>query len=388
MYSKINLDSKLSKFINGDFMHIYQRTIEKRILEKLFQGKIITLLGPRQSGKTTLSKAIIKPFENTGAYFNCELLEIRNVLVLGEPELLYQKIKDFKIIVLDEAQTILNIGMILKNFIDTYPEIQIIATGSSSFDLANKINEPLTGRTYDFVLYPLSYQEIPNQDIDDLLTFGSYPGIVSAEQNDKLDRLANITTNYLYKDIFNFENIRKPVVFEKLVKTLAREISTTISSERLAKILDTNKATVERYIALLEQAFIIKRVYSFSRNLTSELKKAYKIYFLDIGLRNMLAEDVVNPKKRINNGNLFENFFIIERIKYMSNIGHYASHYFWRTYDKSEVDLVELEEGHIFAFECKYSESEKTRSLYKFNEAYPESKIFLVHKNNIKEFLS
>lgn len=368
-------------------MHIYQRTIEKRIQEKLFQGKIITLLGPRQSGKTTLSKALIAPFGDNGAYFNCELLDIRNVLVLGQPELLYGKIKDFKIVVLDEAQTILNIGMILKNFIDTYPEIQVIATGSSSFDLANKINEPLTGRTYEFTLYPLSYEEIPEINLDDILTFGSYPGIVSANHNDKLDRLANIATNYLYKDIFNFENIRKPVVFEKLVKTLAREIGTTISTDRLAKILDTNKATVERYIALLEQAFIIKRVYSFSRNLSSELKKAYKVYFLDLGLRNILAEDVTSPSNRLDNGHVFENFFVIERMKHMSNHGHYASHYFWRTYDKSEVDLVELETGTMLAFECKYSPSNTTRSLHKFHETYPQSQIFLVHRNNIGEFL-
>ncbi len=368
-------------------MHIYQRTIEKRILEKLFQGKIITILGPRQSGKTTLSKSIIESFGESGKYFNCELLEMRSKLLPGQPEVLYEFIKNYKIVVLDEAQTVENIGFILKNFVDTYPEIQIIATGSSSFDLANKINEPMTGRTYEFTLYPLSYSELTDIHLDTVLTFGMYPGIVSANQKDKLDRLQNIATNYLYKDIFNFENIRKPMVFEKLVKTLARECGTHISTDRLAKILDTNKATVERYIALLEQAFIIKRLYSFSRNLTSELKKAYKVYFLDLGLRNVLAEDVISPENRADNGHVFENFFIIERMKYLSNLGHYPSHYFWRTYDKHEVDLIELESGIIKAFECKYNSDQSTKSLHTFKETYPESHTAIVHKNNLDDFL-
>lgn len=368
-------------------MHIYQRKIRKRIEEKLFQGKIIVILGPRQSGKTTLSKTIIEFYKEKGQYYNCELLDIRNHLVQRRPELLYEKIKNFKIVVLDEAQTVENIGLILKNFTDTYPDIQIIATGSSSFDLANKINEPMTGRTYEFMLYPLSYGETENKNLDDLLTYGMYPGIISASQNDKLDRLQNITTNYLYKDIFNFEQIRKPVVFEKLAITLAREVGSQISTERLAKILDTNKNTIERYIALLEQAFIIKRLYSFSRNLTSEIKKSYKVYFLDIGLRNSLASDVISPSKRIDNGKIFENFFIIERLKFMQNNGHYPSHYFWRTYNKNEVDLVELDEGQINAFECKYKKENITTSLHKFNLIYKDSKIYLVNKENFKEFL-
>ena len=368
-------------------MHIYQRQIRKRIEEKLFQGKIIVILGPRQSGKTTLSKSIIESYKDKGQYYNCELLDIRNHLVQRQPELLYEKIKKFKIVILDEAQTVENIGLILKNFTDTYPEIQIIATGSSSFDLANKINEPMTGRTYEFMLYPLSYNEIENKDLNEMLTYGMYPGIVSASPNDKLDRLQNITTNYLYKDIFNFEQIRKPVVFEKLAITLAREVGSQVSTERLAKILDTNKTTIERYIALLEQAFIIKRIYSFSRNLTSEIKKSYKVYFLDIGLRNSLASDVIYPDKRIDNGKIFENFFIIERLKFMQNNGRYPSHYFWRTYDKNEVDLVELDEGEMDAFECKYSRENTTKSLHKFNLIYKESKIHLVNKENLKEFL-
>lgn len=368
-------------------MPIYQREIRKRIEEKLFQGKIIIILGPRQSGKTTLSKSIIKSYKEKGQYFNCELLDIRNHLVPRQPELLYQKIKDYKVVVLDEAQTIENIGLILKNFTDTYPEIQIIATGSSSFDLSNKLNEPMTGRTYEFMLYPLSYKEIDHKNLDDLLTFGMYPGIVSANPNDKLDRLQNITTNYLYKDIFNFEQIRKPVVFEKLAMTLAREVGSQVSTDRLAKILDTNKSTVERYIALLEQAFIIKRLYSFSRNLSSEIKKSYKVYFLDLGLRNVLAQDVISPDKRNDNGKIFENFFIIERLKFMHNNGHYPSHYFWRTYDKNEVDLIELNDGTINAFECKFSRENTTTSLRKFNLIYKESKIHLVNKENFEEFL-
>lgn len=387
LFDILNLDSKLSKFKKYNYMHIYQRQIRKRIEEKLFQNKIIVILGPRQSGKTTLSKSIIESYKGKGQYFNCELLDIRSKLIPRQPELLYEKIKEYKVVVLDEAQTVENIGLILKNFTDTYPQIQIIATGSSSFDLSNKINEPMTGRTYEFMLYPLSYTEIDNSNLNNILTFGMYPGIVEADQNDKLDRLQNITTNYLYKDIFNFEQIRKPVVFEKLVTTLAREVGSQVSTDRLAKILDTNKATIERYIALLEQAFIIKRLYSFSRNLTSEIKKSYKVYFLDLGLRNVLAQDVVSPDIRNDNGKIFENFFIIERLKFMHNNGHYPSHYFWRTYDKNEVDLIELNEGNINAFECKFSKENMTTSLHKFNSIYKDSKIYLVNIENFGDFL-
>jgi predicted AAA+ superfamily ATPase len=369
-------------------MHIYKRTIEKKIREKLFKGKVITILGPRQSGKTTLSKTIIKEFSEKGAYFNCELLDIRNVLVPRQPELLYEKIKNYKVVVLDEAQTIENIGLILKNFIDTYQDIQIIATGSSSFDLANKVNEPLTGRAYEFMLYPLSVSETQEKDINAFLTYGLYPGVVAEEVHNKLENLRNIATNYLYKDVFNFENIRKPVVFEKLVKTLARETGSQVSTERLAKVLDTNKATVERYIALLEQAFVIKRLYSFSRNLTKELKKAYKVYFLDIGLRNILADDVIHPDKRPDNGKVFENFFIIERMKQMQNQGIYPTYYFWRTYDKQEVDLIELVDGNINAFECKYKKENLTNSLFEFQKNYKESEIYLVNKENLLETLT
>jgi uncharacterized protein len=370
-------------------MQLYQRKIQQRIEEKLFQRKILIILGPRQSGKTTLSKTILEKFKNNSKYFNCELLEIRNHLIPRRPEVLYEKIKEYKIVVLDEAQTVENIGLILKNFIDTYPEIQIIATGSSSFDLANKINEPLTGRTYEFMLYPLSYKELPKPNLNEILTFGLYPGIISANKKDKLDLLQNITTNYLYKDIFNFEQIKKPIVFEKLVITLAREIGTQISTERLAKILDTNKATIERYISLLEQAFIIKRIYAFSRNLSSEIKKSYKVYFLDIGLRNILAQDLVAPNLRDKEsyGKIFENFFIIERIKSTQNQGMYPYHYFWRTYDKKEIDLIEVNEGKIIAFECKLTKGQETSSLHKFKKAYQESEAHIVNRENFSSFI-
>src|SRR3989344_9249650 len=261
-------------------MLIFKRDIESRIHPHLTGKGIVVILGPRQSGKTTLARRLLEPFGARGAYFNCEHADVRSHFVIGEPDMLLSLVGDKKVIVFDEAQTIENIGKILKVFYDAHPHVKVIATGSSAFDLANKIREPLTGRAFEYMLYPLSLNEvraaieITPKLLDEIMIFGSYPAVVAASTPErKREEIKNIATNYLYKDVFTFEAIRNPKAFEDLLTHLAYRIGNTISTNDLSKELGITQGTVEKYIRLLEQSFVIKRVYSFARNYANELKK-------------------------------------------------------------------------------------------------------------------
>lgn len=244
-------------------MKIFNRDIESHIKKVLFKDKMVIILGPRQSGKTTLAKKIVTAYGEQGAYYDCQLAEIREHFVLGKPDNLLPLTSNKKIVVFDEAQTIQDIGSILKVFHDTYPGVQVIATGSSSFDLANKIKEPMTGRAFEFLLLPLSLPEVRSAypgmgeaDLFSLMQFGSYPAVVSAETlDDKLFAIKNIATNYLYKDVFVFEDIRNPKVFEDLLKMLALQVGSMVSVNELAQGLGVTRTTVNRYLRLLEHNF-------------------------------------------------------------------------------------------------------------------------------------
>ena len=364
-------------------MIIFERNLEKKIEPLLFKKRAILIFGPRQVGKTTLARKLLAKYSdmNSGAdsYFNCDETVVRNYFKLGEPHLLKELVGDRKIVVFDEAQTIQNIGKILKVFIDTYPDVQIITTGSSSFDLANKINEPLTGRSFEFTLYPLSLQEIKAakqvdmQELREILRMGAYPAIVGEEiPVAREDLLKNITTNYLYKDIFVFEAIKNPQIFEDLIKALAYQIGNEVSIAELADSLKTSRANIDKYLRLLEQSYIIKKVRSFSRNGRNELKKAFKVYFIDTGIRNAVLGDIVMPlENRKDKGMLFENFFFLELLKNNSEKVFSPQIFFWRTRDQKEVDFVEAEGEHIHAYECKWSETQV--SFANFSKLYPEA---------------
>lgn len=359
-------------------MLIFQRKIEARIRELLFKGKMITLLGPRQTGKTTLTKKIIGEFGNDGAYFDCQLAEVRKHFVVGEPDALLELVAGKRIVAFDEAQTIQNIGTILKVFFDTYPQVQIIATGSSSFDLANKIKEPMTGRAFEFTLLPLSLEEIGSvkpitaDDLYEYMRLGQYPAVVGAETlREKEEAIKNIATNYLYKDIFVFEAIRNPKVFEDLLKLLAMQIGSMVSVNELAQSLGVTRTTVNRYMRLLEQSFIIKRIYSFSNNPRTELKKAFKVFFFDIGVRNSLV-DILSPvESRAERGSLFENFFMMERMKLGTLETFPPELMFWRTRKGMEIDVIEKQGAAIRAYECKwqYEDTKFTSFLDKYPQA-------------------
>lgn len=360
-------------------MLIFQREIEAQIEGNLFKGRMISILGPRQSGKTTLAKKLIKPYGEEGAYFDCQLAEVRKHFVIGKPGTLVPLTQGKKTVVFDEAQTIQDIGTILKVFHDTYPETQIIATGSSSFDLSNKINEPMTGRVFEFTLLPLSLSEIKKSmsvtrvDVYNLMLYGSYPAVVAAQTIDEKKLvLKNIATQYLYKDVFVFEAIRNPRVFEELVNLLAFQIGSLVSISELADHLGVSRSVIQRYLRLLEQSFIIKVVHSFSTNRRNELKKAFKVYFLDVGIRNAIVDVDTPLSERADRGSIFENYFVSERMKKGVNESVFPPEImFWRTRAGMEVDVIEKKGVHITAFECKWSAEEV--SFKSFLKAYPRA---------------
>lgn len=365
-------------------MIFFKRTLEPRVKDALFKGRMISILGPRQSGKTTLSKKIISDYDEAGAYYDCQLAEVRQHFVVGEPKQLLDLVKGKKIVVFDEAQTIQDIGTILKVFHDTYPGTQIIATGSSSFDLSNKINEPMTGRIFEFTLLPLSLDEIRAtrkitlQDLYGFMLYGTYPAVV-AEKSTELKKtiLKNIATQYLYKDVFVFEAIRNPQVFENLVKLLALQIGSLVSVNELSGHLGISRSVVQRYLRLLEQSFIIKVIRPFSNNPRNEIKKAFKVIFLDTGVRNALVDIEKEMESRADRGFIFENYFMSERLKVGTNEKVFPTEImFWRTRLGEEVDVIEKNGTEITAYECKWSDTKV--SFEPFLKKYPEARVKVV----------
>lgn len=370
-----------------------KRTIQKNIEKALFKGKIVIIYGARQVGKTTLVKAIQKKHANDSLYLNCDEPDIRRAL----EEKTSTEIKAFlgnkKLVILDEAQRIKNIGLTLKLIADNFPRLQVIATGSSSFELSNKIAEPLTGRKYEFYLYPFSLEELKSiysdLEIDRLLEkrmiFGLYPEIIKNEREAERN-LKSLAQSYAYKDVFQYQNIKNPEVLEKLLQALALQIGNEVSYNELASLVGVEKSTVANYIQILEKAFIIFRLRPFSRNLRNELKKLRKIYFYDTGIRNALINNFNPLYLRQDVGALWENFLISERIKKNHNHGLEPQVFFWRTRQKQEIDYLEEFQGKLSGFEFKWT-GEKYRLPVSFSRAYPKSEVRAVSKENYQEFI-
>lgn len=370
------------------------RLLQKKIIKNLFKGNVIIIYGARQVGKTTLVKQIIKNSKKKSKYLNCEILSVRDQLKDPEPEKLKFFLGDAKLIVLDEVQKIENIGLILKILIDTYPDLQIIATGSSSFDLANKVNEPLTGRALEFKLYPLSIQELKESKdlfdveskIEKLLTLGSYPEVFLLDKEDAIQKIDQISSSYLFKDVLSFEGLKKPTVLIKLLKMLALQIGSEVNYNELSNSLDIDRKTVEKYIDILEKCFIIFKLNAFSRNLRKEVSKSFKIYFYDLGIRNSLIQNYNPLEIRNDAGALWENFCIVERIKRNSYNNIFANYYFWRTYTQKEIDFIEEREGGLFAFEIKWKKNIKSVPK-EFLEKYENSEFEIINRDNYYKFL-
>lgn len=372
---------------------IIKRTIQKEIEQLLFKKKIIVIYGARQVGKTVLVKEIQKKDSENSIYFNCDEPDIREALTEKTSTEIKAFLGNKKLVIIDEAQRIKNIGLTLKLLFDNFPDIQIIATGSSSFELSNKIAEPLTGRKFEFYLYPFSFEELSaiyseietGRLLERMMLFGMYPDI-ALSKDDSEKKLKDLARSYSYKDILQYQNIRNPEILEKLLQALALQIGNEVSYGELANLLGIDKNTVSNYIQILEKAFIIFRLGPFSRNLRNELKKLRKIYFYDNGIRNALINNFNPVNLRQDIGALWENFAISERQKYLNNHGIDKQVYFWRTKQKQEIDYLEELGGKLSGFEFKWNK-EKFRPPKVFLKAYPESEIELISRNNYRDFI-
>lgn len=376
-------------------MQIIPRTIQKQIESHLFKGKAIILYGARQVGKTTLVKEILGAHAGKEIYLNCELPSVKEALSVEEPVRIKKYLGENNLVVLDEAQSIQNIGMIIKVLVDAYPDLQIIATGSSSFDLANKTGEPLVGRAFHYLLYPFSISEIAEASnfiqveakMENILRFGLYPDVFFAKsESDAKKMLEELVSGYLYKDILTFEGVRKPGVVSDLLKLLALQLGNQVSYNELAKSLKISALTVRKYIDLLEQCFVIFKLNSLSRNPRKEVTKSFKVYFYDLGIRNALIQNHNSISLRDDIGALWENFCIVERIKKNSNNGVKSNYYLWRSYVGKEIDFIEEREGKLFAFELKWKD-DRLKYPGEFMAAYPNSELKLVNRGNFQDFV-
>lgn len=374
---------------------MFKRTIQKEIEKWLFKGKIIIIYGARQVGKTTLAQEIINPYGNDAKYINCEFLDNRESLSVPNPERLKNFIGNYRIVVLDEAQKIENIGLTLKILVDNFPNIQIIATGSSSFDLANKISEPLTGRAIQFTLYPLSVEEIKqtndnlisNEKLESIILYGLYPDVFGRTQEEAIEKLRAIASNYLYKDIYELENIKKPAILTEILQLLALQLGSEVSVGELANKLKTTPKTIERYLDLFEKTFVIFRLKALSRNLRNEVHSTFKVFFYDLGIRNYIINNMNPLSKRADIGGLWENFCILERMKKNHNSRVFPNIFFWRTYEQKEIDYIEEREGSLHAYEFKWSDK-SVKKPKQFLETYTNSSFEIVNKDNYFDFIS
>jgi len=374
---------------------MYRRDLSDIIGRQLFKGKVIILFGPRRVGKTTLSKDMLAGISNS-RYLNCELLEHKLALETTNSLALKNYIGDYSLVVLDEAQQISDIGRTLKVMIDTFPQIQVIATGSSSFELGNRLAEPLTGRARDYLLLPLSVAELLQKEdkimiranLDQILRFGLYPEVYGKSEEEAKEELNQIAGNYLYRDILQFEQIKRPSLLQNLLTALALQLGNEVSFNELSRLLGETVPTVQRYIELLEKAFVIFRLRSFSRNLRKEIAKGQKIYFYDLGIRNALIRNFNPMQLRNETGGIWENFCIVERLKFNLVNRHFVNSYFWRTYDQKEVDYIEEEGGKLYAFEFKYSSSNQPKIPVGFVDSYPETSFKCVNRDNFWSFIT
>lgn len=371
-----------------------ERELRQIILPRLKDKKAIVLLGPRQAGKSTFLSLIEPSFAKPFVHWNGDEADVRTFLEKPTSAKLKALIGKNKTVIIDEAQRIENIGLCLKLITDNLKTVKVIATGSSAFELANKINEPLTGRKWEFYFYPLSFGEMvahtslleEKRLLEHRLVYGYYPEIVTTP-GDEQALLKQLANSYLYKDILTWERIQKPDKLEKLVQALAFQVAQLISYNELGQLCGLNTETVEKYINLLEKAFVVYRLPAFSRNPRNELKKSYKIYFYDNGLRNAVINQFNPVNLRNDAGQLWENWFISERLKYLNNHQLTASRFFWRTLAQQEVDYIEEAKGKLMAFECKWNPTAKGGITRAFINAYPKADTHVVHPQNAAKFL-
>jgi hypothetical protein len=368
-----------------------ERALQKHLREHATDNKAIVVLGARQVGKTTMLRNLLPDAE----WYTGDDADIRT-LFSNTSSLALQNLlgKQSKVVVIDEAQRIENIGVTAKIIIDTLPNIKLVLSGSSAFELANKINEPLTGRKWEFTMFPLSFGEMvehtsliqEKRQLEQRLIYGNYPDVV-LNPGAKEQILRQLSDAYLYKDILTWENIQKPEKLERLLKALAFQAGSLVSYNELAQTSGLNNATVERYINLLEKTFIIFKLGTFTRNLRNELNKSKKIYFYDNGLRNAIVNDFRPLENRADKGLLWENYMIAERMKKLHYDQVFRNTYFWRTKDQAEIDWIEEGNGAIYAYEFKWSPKKNGKFAASFKESYQPKELKTINSENYHEWL-
>lgn len=370
------------------------RVIFDAVQERFFQGKVLVLTGPRQVGKTTLLKQLVAASPEPALWLNADEPDVREQLSAAGSIQLQNILGNHRLLLIDEAQRVKNIGLVLKLLADQFPQVQVVATGSSSFELGNEINEPLTGRKWEYQLYPFSTEELENhhgqlterRNLEQRLIYGSYPDVVN-HPADAVDRLMELTQNYLYKDLLGLELMRKPLLLEKLLQALALQLGQEVSFHELGQLLGTEHRTVEKYLQLLEKCYIVFTLPALSRNLRNELKKGRKVYFVDNGVRNAIIKNFNPLALRTDTGALWENFIISERRKWLHYHRQWVNSYFWRTHSQQEIDLIEEHGGRMHAFECKWSPRKAAKMPASFAQAYPENDFQLINADNYFGFV-
>ncbi len=369
------------------------RSLLQIVRGKLGSGKVILVLGPRQTGKTTLMKELTKDAKSK-LWLNCDEPISRANLESANLTQLKQLIGSAKTLVIDEAQRVKNIGLTIKLIADEINDVQVLVSGSSALELANEFNEPLTGRKWEYHLYPISWEELvttnglleAQRQLELRLVYGMYPEVINNLGNER-EVLTSLAGSYLYKDLLAYKGLRKPELLDKLLKALALQLGQEVSFNELSNLLQVDKGTVSEYINLLEQAFIIMRLQPLSRNLRNEISSSRKIYFWDTGIRNAIIGNYAPLSQRNDVGALWENFLISERIKFMHYGGHHHNHYFWRTHAQQEIDYVEERDGRMYAFEFKWNPKSKKKIPKTFGAAYPQSTERIITPENFDTFV-
>jgi hypothetical protein len=371
------------------------RYITDSIVQSLVPGRVTVLFGARRTGKTTLINSIAdKLSEKRVLKLNGEDLTVAEILASGRREVLESLTQGYDCIIIDEAQSISGIGKNLKLLIDSRPDISILATGSASFDLRNQIGEPLTGRSVYFLLYPFACGELgmdyleTQRSISDLLIYGAYPQVFLSKNNkEKRLLLENIKNGYLLKDVLLLDNLKDSLFVLHLLRLVAFQIGNEVSFNELASQLGSTVKTVQRYLDILEKTFVIFRLNGFSRNLRKEITKSPRYYFWDNGIRNVIINNLNPIEQRDDTGKLWENYCVSERVKKQVYLQKFSDFHFWRTYDQQEIDLIEITEGSMSAFEFKWN-LKNVRIPTAFKNHYPDAKFMVINRENLLDFLN
>lgn len=370
---------------------MYPRYLSKRINRRIDSGKAVVVIGPRQVGKTTLIESILEG--KNYLLLDGDDPKTRTLLTEPNTEQIRAILGRYKYIFIDEAQRIKGIGLTMKIITDRFKDVQLFTSGSSSFDLSNKINEPLTGRKWEYQLFPISWEEYENhhgflhaeQNLENRLLYGFYPDVLN-NIGDEISILRNLANSYLYKDILAYADIRKPEVLDRLLQAIALQMGSEVNYSELAQIVNVDKNTVSKYIDILQRAYIVFKLSSFSRNVRNEIKTNKKIYFYDNGIRNMIIGNFNPIELRNDKGALWENFLISERVKQIEYKQSLARIYFWRTKQQQEVDFVEVDGTKVFGYEFKWNKKKNPKLPKTFTDAYKaESKV--INKENFREFV-